>query len=121
MNDPVGHEKTDVRAKPLILWGLLLVFFCVACFAIVLVMFNVLDGLWSTHGPREHRLATAQRPSGQPLIQVNEAEDLADFRARQKQITSTYGWVDRQAGVARIPVEKAKELLLGENRLETRQ
>jgi hypothetical protein len=53
------------------------------------------------------------RPAGpQPPLLVYEPGNLAQFRAREQQLLTTYGWVDQNAGVVRIPVEKAKDLLL---------
>ena len=45
----------------------------------------------------------------QTLIEVDEAAN--DERARQRRQLDTYGWVDRQHGVVRIPIERAFELL----------
>lgn len=48
----------------------------------------------------------------QPKLLVNEFANLAEFRAREHEVLTTYGWVDRNAGVVRIPVDRAKDLLL---------
>jgi len=48
----------------------------------------------------------------QPKLLVNEPANLEAFRAREHEALTTYGWVDRNAGVVRIPVERAKELVL---------
>jgi hypothetical protein len=38
--------------------------------------------------------------------------DLKDYRADQERILKGYGWVDSQAGIVRIPVDRAMDLLL---------
>ena len=38
------------------------------------------------------------------------AQRLADLRAREQIESTTYGWVDQQAGVVRIPLDRAVEL-----------
>lgn len=48
----------------------------------------------------------------QPQLLVNEPANLGQFRAQEHQKLTTYGWVDQNAGVVRIPVERAKDLLL---------
>jgi hypothetical protein len=48
----------------------------------------------------------------QPRLLVNEPSNLAEFRARENQVLTTYGWEDRNTGVVRIPVERAKDLLI---------
>ncbi len=40
---------------------------------------------------------------------------LAELRGKEKTAATTYGWVDRDAGVVRIPISQAKELIIQEN------
>jgi hypothetical protein len=47
-----------------------------------------------------------------PTIQVNPARDLLQVRATERANIEEYGWVDRERGTIRIPVERAMELLL---------
>ena len=45
-------------------------------------------------------------------LQTNAPDDLKRYRDEQDKILAGYGWVDPRAGVVRIPVERAMELLL---------
>ncbi len=45
-------------------------------------------------------------------LQTDAPQDLSDYRDAQKNILSGYGWVDQPAGIVRIPVSRAMELLL---------
>lgn len=56
---------------------------------------------------------SADRPSG-PLLQPKPENDMRAFRTLQTEITESYGWQDRGAGIARIPVERASEIVLEE-------
>jgi hypothetical protein len=47
-----------------------------------------------------------------PRLQVNAQEDLRDYVQQQQQTLESYGWVDQGAGVARIPIDRAMDLLL---------
>jgi hypothetical protein len=47
----------------------------------------------------------------EPRLQPNPAADLNKFRAQEEQILNTYGWVDQQAGVAHIPIERAMDII----------
>ena len=53
------------------------------------------------------------RPAG-PLLQVDPAAELAELRRQEQRALDGYGWVDRGAGIARVPVERALELVLAE-------
>ena len=46
-----------------------------------------------------------------PQLEVNERTELNDERLREEDTLSTYGWVDQNAGVVRIPIDRAMDLL----------
>jgi hypothetical protein len=48
----------------------------------------------------------------EPRLQESPARDMAALRARESEILNSYGWVDRDAGVARIPIDRAMDLTL---------
>ncbi len=55
--------------------------------------------------------ASGRQPAG-PALLTNEPLWLRDVRAGHLAATTTYGWVDKDAGVVRMPVERAKQLIL---------
>ena len=56
--------------------------------------------------------ARAHRRPPEPRLQPSPREDLAAMRAEENAQLRGYGWVDRGAGIARIPVDRAVEILL---------
>jgi len=50
-------------------------------------------------------------PAG-PLLQVNAQEDLRAYQEQQQRALASYGWVDQGAGVVRIPIDRAMDLVL---------
>jgi hypothetical protein len=52
-----------------------------------------------------------QMPPGLRL-QTDAPLDLKNYRDGQNKLLSGYGWVDKQSGVVRIPVDRAMQLLL---------
>ena len=56
---------------------------------------------------------TVPAPSMSPApdLQVASSRDYQEIRAAEEAQLHTYGWVDRQAGIAAIPIERAMELL----------
>jgi hypothetical protein len=110
---PHGHEPNDI-ALPRILAasaGVLgLIVFT------MLAMWFLLGGLerWQTaERPPAHALAAArgERLPPAPRLQEDPLADLDALRAREARQLEGYGWVDRDAGRARIPIERAMELL----------
>jgi hypothetical protein len=54
----------------------------------------------------------SDREMPQPSMLVSEPNNLDTFRRSEEAILHGYGWADETAGAARIPVERAKEILL---------
>lgn len=48
----------------------------------------------------------------QPELQLNPANDLVKFRAQEEQQLNSYGWVDRDEGIAHIPIAQAMQDLV---------
>jgi hypothetical protein len=64
-------------------------------------------------GRTELTLHQVEGASGtQPRLLTNEPAVLEEFRKREDQSLTTYGWVDQNAGVVRIPIDRAKDLAL---------
>ena len=53
-----------------------------------------------------------QAPPPAPRLQADPAADLAAERAQQRQRLESYRWVDRDAGIEQIPIERAMALLV---------
>jgi hypothetical protein len=46
----------------------------------------------------------------EPRLQNSPFDDLKRLQAEEEKALSSYGWVDRKAGIARIPIERALEI-----------
>lgn len=47
-----------------------------------------------------------------PREQVSPQADLQAFRTREEAELNSYGWIDRKAGVVRIPIDRAMDLII---------
>lgn len=54
--------------------------------------------------------ASEPRLPAEPRLQRIPANEIADFRRREEAILHGYGWIDKDAGVVRIPIEDAMRL-----------
>ena len=66
--------------------------------------------------PQSPIAAVAPETPPEPRLQTAPAKDLAALRAEEDTVLGSYGWVDRGAGVVRIPIERAKKLVAEETR-----
>ncbi len=58
------------------------------------------------------RLLSGVESTPHPALLVNEPSVLGEFNARQRAAQDTYGWLDQAAGTVRLPIERAKDLVL---------
>ncbi|MGY3443611.1 MULTISPECIES: hypothetical protein [unclassified Bradyrhizobium] len=57
----------------------------------------------------------AARPalsSNAPPLEVTPSDELERARREDAEMTGSYGWVDRDRGIVRVPIERAIEMLL---------
>lgn len=112
-NEDVAHEDSDVNIRQLIGYTIGLAVMCVASAVIVLVLFKMLEKRAAAADPV---LSPHVRPAGQeppePRLLLNEPRMLQKQRAIEAETLGQYGWTDQASGVARIPIEDAKKLLL---------
>jgi hypothetical protein len=47
----------------------------------------------------------------QPRLEKNERTEIDDFLLKEEQTLDSYGWVDQKAGVVRIPIDRAMQLI----------
>ena len=66
-----------------------------------------------TKGVKRSPLAVpAGQPPPAPNLLTDEQTNLKTFRAEEEKKLSSYSWIDQSAGTVRIPIDRAKELLL---------
>ena len=112
-NEDVHHEETDINVRA-ILWfvGVL----TAITVAIQVSMWGMFKGLAWYEVRNQPYVTPLTPPPGQqprePRLQTTPWTDLRAFRAEQDTYLNSYGWVDEKLGVARIPIAKAKQLLL---------
>ena len=46
-----------------------------------------------------------------PQLEIDERNQLDQIRLKEEETLATYGWVDQKAGVVRIPIERAMDLI----------
>ena len=46
-----------------------------------------------------------------PRLQATPPRDMDELRKRDREVLTTYGWVDKSSGIARIPVARAIDIL----------
>jgi hypothetical protein len=106
-----GHEMTDVSVGGVFIFALGLAVTAVIVSLLVWMLFIYFAGSENRRTIRQYPLAAGQeRVPPVPRLQINPREDLRELRAREDAVLTSYGWVDKEHGVARIPIEEAMKL-----------
>ena len=113
-NPDVRYEKSDAHVRPLYQF---LFWISVICVVTALMSWGILVGLgnWREGASTRAIMAPSQDVNRQPpapRLQTREMLDLKAFQKEEREILSTYGVVDRDQGIYRIPIEEAMKLTL---------
>ena len=107
-----AHERADVDVRRIALVAAGLVAVAVV---VHVALWYQMRGLWSA---RERALpppvpVASARPEAppEPRLQTSPEDDLRTLRREEDEQLGSYGWVDRKAGVIRVPIERAMELV----------
>ena len=113
-NREVRHEESDVNIRAILGFGAGLIVVAAVVHLLIYVLFGYFNSRDGVQSPAEYPLAAAQgqREPPEPRLQTNPRQDLADLRAKEDELLASYGWVDRNAGVVRIPIDAAMRLTL---------
>jgi hypothetical protein len=108
------HETTDVNIRGIFTFAAGLFSAAVVIHFFVWLLFAYFSTREAARVAPEYPLAAGQqtRLPPEPRLQTNPRQDLADLRAQEDAVLNSYGWVDRNAGVVRIPISEAMKLMV---------
>lgn len=115
-HDGPGYEHSDVGIRGILIFGLMLTLVTVLTMAI-------LGGWYAAMAARERSYIQSRPPrfaeddAGQfpaPVLQAKPRTDMIALANEDRARLQSYGWVDEEAGIARIPIKRAMELALGQ-------
>jgi len=105
------HETRDASIRGLVIFGLSLFVSLVLVLVIAARLFWHFARVQSL-GPPASPFANVRVLPPTPRLQPDPRRDLQHFREAQQELLHTYGWVDRNAGIVHIPIDRAMDLLI---------
>lgn len=105
------HERSDVRIGPIVGFGAGMVIVAVVIHVALWGLFNAFLDRDTASEPLPPPLARTPQFPPEPRLQVNYEADMRRLRESEDAVLNGYGWVNQDAGVVRIPIDRAMELL----------
>lgn len=118
-----GFERSDLGSRPIFGFLISLAILGILVYYGIWGVYYVLDTYYHKHqasvSPLVHvqkdtrlvDLGTVEKTFPEPRLETNERTELNDFRLGEEQTLNSYGWVDQNAGVVRIPIDRAMQLI----------
>ena len=134
-----GHSShgTEFEREDLSTRGVFV--FMIGLAIVGLVIYFIIVGMYSFLDKYEHAQMTTASPlvtsmgpaarvvtkdymekfkeNGAPTLESDERGQFKDFLLKQEDQLNSYGWVDKDAGVAHIPIEQAMDMIANDRRL----
>ena len=122
-----GFEREDVGTKPLFGFLISLAVLGVVVYYVIWGMFHFMDAFERKHQQTKSPMVQMQPDTREPntaethekiqsefptpRLEDDERTEINDFRYQQDETLASYGWVDQSGRVARIPIDRAMQLI----------
>lgn len=106
-----SYERNDVSVPGVTRFAMGLM---ITVVLILVVLWLFLWALYKVYPGRTlaNRDGTPRVTPPAPRLQSNPAEEMQELRVSEDAVLGSYGWVNREAGIVRIPIERAMELTI---------
>jgi hypothetical protein len=110
-NPDIGYEVADANIRQVVFAGIgLAVATAIACFAMYF-LFNLLK---KSGGPAQavNPMAPARTMPPEPRVEEKPWMQHVNVLTKDDQTLNTYGWTNKGAGLVRIPIDKAMDIVV---------
>ena len=121
-NAATAHEESDVNVSAVLRYGMGLVAIAVVVHVCLWLLLGVFERQNERRQTQVYPMAAGDqnRLPPAPRFQENPQQELQELRAKQRALLEGYGWVSKEAGIARIPIEDAMKIVVQQG-LPTRE
>jgi hypothetical protein len=126
-NPETSFEREDLSTRGVFVFMIGLAIVGLVIYFIIVGMYSFLDKYEHDQMTTASPLVTSRGPAarvvtkdymekfkenGTPMLESDERGQFKDFLLKQEGQLNSYGWIDQQAGVAHIPIERAMDLVV---------
>ena len=110
-NPAVSHELSDVNVRGVLYFAVWLTIAAIIIHVLVWLFYDYFgDRATRTVSIPQEPVITGP-PVSKPQLQVEAESELSQLRTSEEQVLHTYGWIDQDKGIVRIPIERAMEII----------
>jgi hypothetical protein len=106
-----GHELRDLNPNNIALFGAALAAIIITVLLAAYALFHYFYLSESRARPRPSPLSFGAEPTPEPRLSVDPGAELSALRTEEDQTLKNYGWIDRENGIVRIPIDRAIAVL----------
>ena len=122
-HEEVAYEREDLSPRVIFAFLIGLALVGLLVHFVVKGMYGYLDTYQKQHQPPLNPLVSQTETDSrkvsnsdiarfpQPRLETNERLEINEFRLQEEKTLNSNGWIDQQAGIARIPIDRAMHLL----------
>jgi hypothetical protein len=113
VNPDISYEESDISVRGMAISGAIILLVTVAAMFLILALIRGMESRVELASPTAVPASAAQPTPPPPRLQPNPIdgttaeEQMVEMALEQGELLKTYGWVDKEAGIARIPIDTA--------------
>jgi hypothetical protein len=126
-NPETSFEREDLSTRGVFVFMIGLAIIGLVIYFIIVGMYSFLDKYEHARMTTASPLVTSRGPAARvvtkdymekfkenaaPMLESDERGQFKDFLLKQEDQLNSYGWINEQAGVAHIPIERAMDLIV---------
>ncbi len=113
-HEPGGYERTDASAGGTFRAGLYVLAMMFVTALLVVPFYRLLARGETAAQPAKSEViqsAVSEPAATFPRLVESEPQVLREFRAQEDALLTSYGWVEKDKGLARIPIDEAMRIV----------
>jgi hypothetical protein len=110
----VSHERRDINVFQVTAFGIGLLLGCIVTIFVIWGMFDFLysrEDAKNATNPAALMMKDQNQLPPEPRLQRDPKVELKDLRSDENAILSSYGWVNPDKGIVRIPIDQAIDIV----------
>jgi hypothetical protein len=113
----MDKQLGDVNFSGVLKAGIFLLILAVVIHVLIWWIFDIFAAMEAKQDPKPSPMFQKDQKAPEPRLQTNPPKDYQDLVASQKEILNSYGWINPEKGIVRIPIEEAMKRVVEKEKM----